>query len=313
MQPLEDALGTLAHHQVGRLQQHLAPGGADHAHDVVGELQRALSVRLVGLGRQVAEIVDVAGAQRGLDQPRPQPGRILGHLLQPGHPQRPAVVRRLPDRRCGVGQDAPIDVAQVGQRRGALVPPEQLETGGHLPGGGTADHHVAVDVVEIVVPVEVAILVVASAGDADAVVHQQQLVVHALVEMHEAAQHAGGEFQRLRVGLVKGGVVQPHLQVGADPRQPVEQIHVVQREQLVRQDAHLHPAPRRLHQFVQHQLAGVVLIPDEGLHVDRLARRANQVDARGQRRLGVVQQGHHMYRLLRGRLGQRPDGGVAQG
>lgn len=215
-------------------------------------------------------------------------------------------MRRRPDRRRAVRQDAPVDVAQVGQRHRALVPPEQLETGRHLFRGGTADHHVAVDVVEVVVPVEVAVLVIAPTGDADAVVHQQQLVVHALVELHEAAQHAGSEFQRLRVGLVEGRVVQPHLQVRADPRQPVEQVRVVEREQLVGQDAHLHAAACRAHQLVQHQLAGIVLIPDEGLYVDRLLRGADQVDPCRQRRLAVVEQGHHVYRLLRRGRGQRP-------
>jgi hypothetical protein len=163
----------------------------------------------------------------------------------------------------------------------------------------------AVDVVEIVVPVEVAVLVVAPAGDADAVVHQHQLVVHALVELHEAAQHAGGEFQRRRVRGMEGGVVQLHLEVGADPRQPVEQAHVLEREQLVGEDAHPHAAARGLHQLVEHQLADVVLVPDVGLHVDAVPRGADQVDARHQRRLAVVEHGDDVHRLLRGRVGQR--------
>src|SRR6185437_2458057 len=162
-----------------------------------------------------------------------------------------------PARRGAVGDDALVDVAQVGQRHRALVPPEQLEAAGHRGGGGTADHHVAVDVVEGVVPVEVAVLVVAPAGDADGVVHQQQLVVHALVELHEAAQHAGGEIQRRRARLVEGRVVQPNLEVGAGAGQRIEQVGVVEGEQLVGQDAHLHAAARGAHQFVQHQLADV--------------------------------------------------------
>ena len=305
VQPAENLLRLVAHHQVRRLQQYLAFRAGDHVHDVAGEYLRACPLGRAGLGRHVAEVIHVADFDARRDQPRMQPRRILRGLLHLRHAQRSLVLRWAPGWRLGVGQDALVEIAQVGQRHGAAVVPEQVETVGHLARRRPGDHHVAVDVIEVVIPVEVAVLVVASAGDADAVVHQQQLVVHALVELHEAADHARGEFQRRRAGVVEGGVVQPHVQVDAGAHQPVEQVEVVEGEQLVGQDAHLHAASRRLHQLVQHQLAGVVLGPDEGLHVDRLARGAHQVHPRGQRRLAVVEQGDHMHRLLRRGLGQR--------
>jgi hypothetical protein len=103
--------------------------------------------------------------------------------------------------------------------------------------------------------------------------------------------------------VVEGRVVQPNLQMGADPRQPVEHGHVVERGKLIGQDAYLHAAPRRLDQLVEHQLTDVILIPDIRLHVDRMTGGTNQAEPSYHRRLAVVEQADDMHGLLRRRCG----------
>jgi len=115
----------------------------------------------------------------------------------------------------------------MGQPYRTLVPPEQLEAIGHRTCRRTANQHIAIDVVEIVVPVEVAILIVATTGDADAVIHQKKLVVHALVELEEAAGNAGGPLQRRGMCVMECWVVQPDFQIRTDPCESVEQRRVV--------------------------------------------------------------------------------------
>ena len=83
-----------------------------------------------------------------------------------------------------------------------------------------------------------------------------------------------------------------------------------QRGQLVDQHAHAHAAPRGGEQFVQHQVAGVVLVEDVGLQVDRAARAADQVDARQQRVRAAVEDQRVVARRARAwTVGER---GVAQ-
>ena len=98
----------------------------------------------------------------------------------------------------GIGDDALVDVVEPRQRHRAPVRPELVERGLHVAAGLGAEHErVAVAVVERLVPVEVAVLDVASAGDADLAVDEEELVVHALVEAREAADDAGRELDRL--------------------------------------------------------------------------------------------------------------------
>ena len=72
-------------------------------------------------------------------------------------------------------------------------------------------------------------------------------------------------------------------------RQGRQDLQVGNGRQLVDQQPHLHPAPRRGQQLVQHQSCAVVLVENVGLQVDAGLCTADQVDARKQRILAVIQ------------------------
>ena len=61
------------------------------------------------------------------------------------------------------------------------------------------------------------------------------------------------------------------------------------RVQVVEQQAHAHPPLGRLPERLEQQVADVVAIPDEVLHVERLLCGACEQDARGERIAGVGQ------------------------
>jgi hypothetical protein len=128
-------------------------------------------------------------------------------------------VRGIRRRRDARGEDVCRNVAQAAQCDRAAIIPERVERIAHLRCGRAGDEDVAVAIVELVVPVVVAVLVVASAGNADRIVDQQQLVVHALVHLQEAAQDAGGELERWRARLVERRVVDAQLEVRVRARQ----------------------------------------------------------------------------------------------
>ena len=123
--------------------------------------------------------------------------------------------------------------------------------------------------------------------------------MHALIETEEAAKYTGGEFQRLRARLVEGRVVDAQLEIHMRARQLREQLDVVERKQLVDDHPHLDPAPRRLDQFVQYQIARIVRGEEEGLHVDARVRGADQMHAQQQRVFAAIEQIHVMRRRIR--------------
>ncbi len=184
----------------------------------------------------------------------------------------------------------------------AAIVPERVERVAHLRRRRSGDEDVAVAIVELVVPVVVAVLVVASAGNPDRIVDEQQLVVHALVDLQEAAQDAGGKLERRRARLVEGRVVDAQFEIHMRAGQRGIKGRIVEREQLVDDDAHLDAAPRRLDQLVDDQVAGVVLGEDESLYVDAAARAADQVHTQRQRVGALLEQVDVMHRRGRRRL-----------
>ena len=70
------------------------------------------------------------------------------------------------------------------------------------------------------------------------------------------------------------------------------------RRELVDQQAHLHAAARGGQQLLQHQVAGIVLVEDVGLQIDRALRAADQVQPRQQCVLAVFEQQRVMTRGL---------------
>ena len=106
------------------------------------------------------------------------------------------------------------NVAQVGHCHAAWRLPEGIEIGGHGM-HDRADHHdVAVAEVVVLAPVVIVVLVIAATGDAHLVIHHQQLVVHALIELAPAACGCHGIHRQRQPGAIEHRVVHPQLQVG---------------------------------------------------------------------------------------------------
>ncbi len=240
--------------------------------------------------RQVGDVVDVPDGQRWQHEGILDEGRIGGLLAHPLHPLR---VQQLGGRqlRHAVAQQQLADVVEPRHRHAAPRRPVGVEAGGHAARHRPGHQHIAVAEVVLAVPVVVVVLVVAPADHPDRIVHHQQLVVHALVEVAETAQHAGGVVQVVGLGQAEGGVVDAQREVLVRAGQRAEDLQVGDRRQLVDQHPHLHAAARRGQQFVHHQPRAVVLVEDVGLQVDAAAGAADQVDPRHQRFLAVVQDG----------------------
>ncbi len=238
-------------------------------------------------------------------------GRIGRLLADPLHPLRAQELRRR-HRRHAFAQQQLADVVEPRHRHAAPRRPVGVEVGGHRPRHGTGDQHVAVAEVVLGVPVEIVVLVVAPADHADRIVDHQQLVVHALVEAAEAAQHAGGVVEVVGLGQAEGGVVDAQREVLVRTGQGAEDLQVGDRRELVDQYPHLDPAPRRGQQLVHHQPCAVVLVEDVGLQVDAAAGAADQVDPRHQRFFAVVEDGGVVPRRAVAGLGEGLAGQPAQ-
>ena len=81
---------------------------------------------------------------------------------------------------------------------------------------------------------------------------------------------------------VEDRVVQTHLEIDVRCGEHRQQIEILRRIHLIDQQPHLDAAPRGRQQFVEYQIAAIVLAVDIGLQVDAAARAADQVDAREQ-------------------------------
>src|SRR5690606_2907368 len=132
-------------------------------------------------------------------------------------------------------------------------------------------------------PVVIVVLIVPSAGDRGAAIDQQQLGVHALVELAPAARSGNHVLRIGHPGAAQHRVVQLDVEVAVYTAQGGQGLHVLDRRQLVHQQPHPDPAPRRRQQLVQYQPAGIVVLVDVGLQVDAGGGTADQVDPRQQR------------------------------
>ena len=128
---------------------------------------------------------------------------------------------------------------------------------------------------------EVLVSDVASAYDRRLVVGGERLVVHAPVHAREVGQ----EVERAGVAT-DDRVVEAHLDVRMRVERGDGRIEPL-RVQVVEQQAHAHPTLGRLPERLEQQVADLVAMPDEVLHVERLFRGVGEQDARGERIAGV--------------------------
>ena len=222
-------------------------------------------------------------------------GRVGRHRR---HARRTRVIE---ERHLGhtVAQQLAADVGELFDRRAQRRMPERDEVRFHLGHHRAGHEHVAIAEVEAVVPVEIVVLVIAPAGDADHAVDHQRLAVHALVE---PAPAAGRRHHVARIADARAAehrVVDAQLEIGVAAGQGGQGLDGAHRRELVDQQAHLHAATRGGQQFFQHEVAGIVLVEDVGLQIDRALRAADQVQPRQQCVLAVFEQQRVVPRRLR--------------
>ncbi|MNI23139.1 hypothetical protein D3C73_767130 [compost metagenome] len=312
----EQLLCRLGQHQVGRLQDHFVLRTGDQCIQLrLGDVlpgQGCVGALAAMLARQIGHIAHRGDRQGGVHERAGDEGDVVGFLADPLHPLGPAELCGRQHRHALLEQGT-ADIVQALGRHAALRTPEGIEVGGHRACFGAGDQHVPVAEVVLAVPVVIVVLVVAPTDHADRIVNHQQLVVHALVEATEAAQHAAGIVEIVQPGLAERRVVDPQLEVLVGTGQCAEDLQVGDRRKLIDQQPYLHPASRRRQQLVDDQAGAVVLVKDVGLQVDAAGGAAQQVQARDQRAFALVQQGGVVPRLFRGRFAERPAGQGPQG
>ena len=238
--------------------------------------------------RRVADVTQRLHRHRRIHQAAAHQRGIVGvaaHRLDPLRPLR----RRVAHRRHTLAQHETADIRQPGHGPAERRIPEGFEMRVHAGDRRAGDQDVAVAKVVGRVPVVIVVLVVAAAGDAHQPVHHHQFVVHALVE---PAPAAGGGQRVHRVADPRPAqhrVVEAHLEIRMRAAQRRQGVDAPQRGQLVDQQPHFHPAPRCNQQFVEDQMAGIVLVEDVGLDVDAAGSAADQIQPRQQRVLAVVE------------------------
>jgi len=264
------------------------------------------------LARQVGDELDLAHGQRLRHQP-PVDQSVIGGIA--GHPLRARglLERGRRQRRHAFAQQALADVDQFGDAARPARAPERLEVLAHLARRRSGHQHVAVAEVVDRIPVVIVVGVVAAAGDADRAVDQQQLGVHALVELAPAARGCEQVLGVAQVRAVEHRVVDADFEIRVRARQRGQRVHAFERRQLVDQHPHAHAAPGRGQQFVQEQLPGIVLVEDVGLQVDRRGRAAHQAQPRDQRVLAAVEDQRVMPRVPGPALRERLPGKRVQG
>ena len=125
---------------------------------------------------------------------------------------------------------------------GVLAVPEGVERGRQLGHDGTRADHVEVDEIAVLVEREVLIADVASAGDGEAVVGDEQLVMHAMVDARNVRDRGEDAAPDGRPAAGEG-IEHPHLDVRVLPE--VHEVPVLARGiQIVHQHAHAHAAIR---------------------------------------------------------------------
>ncbi len=262
------------------------------------------------LARQVGDVADRSNRQRGVHEATGDEAVIAGLPAHPLHPLRAPEFSRRHLRRPSLQQRA-TDIVQAFGRDAARRVPERFEVRRHGACLRAGHQHVAVAEVVFAVPVVIVVLVIASTHHADRIVDDQQLVVHALVEAAEAAQHAAGVIEIVQPRLAEGGVVHAQLQVLVRRGEGAEDLQIGNGRKLVDQHPYLHATPAGGKQFIEHQPRTVVLVEDIGLQIDAAGGAAQQVQPRHQRFFALIEDDGIVawaigHRFAEGTAGQCP-------
>ncbi|MNF50461.1 hypothetical protein D3C84_317580 [compost metagenome] len=200
--------------------------------------------------------------------------------------------------RIGQGQQEVVHRADLGWQQGApqqapdgvtpAAAPEQFEALLGLATEGAPADQIQIDEVRGRTQPEVRIADVATPDHRLVAIHQQQLVVHAVVDAAKAEQAFQQQGQRAPAPEPEG-VEQPHLDAGLCRHHLQES--VVAGIEIVDEQLDPDPAPRRMEQFGQQQLAAAVLLPAVILGLDPAAGAADQLAAGLEGGAGIVEQG----------------------
>ena len=136
--------------------------------------------------------------------------------------------------------------------------------------------------------VEILVSNVAAAGDAQLVVGDENLVVHAAVEADVFAQRLPAFHEKIGAAGVEG-IEQPHLDVGVGIRGGEPKL-LVGGVDVVDQQAHAHPAFGGGQQRSGDQLAGGVVVEQVILHVQRAGGALRQREPGSKRGMAAVEQ-----------------------
>ena len=163
------------------------------------------------------------------------------------------------------------------RRDGQGAAPEFVESRRKLPGDRTASEDIVVGELRLGVDLEVLVADIAPADQRDRIVHDQQLVVHPVVE----ARGIEGEFespQRRQMAAVDEGIEDPDLD-GTMRFQRRDLFVAGLRFAVVDQDPHTHSAIGGLQHSVGEQPAGLVTAKDEVLQVEGALRGIDHLHA----------------------------------
>ena len=185
---LEHLACALAEHKVRGLHQYCGVRALDQRAQVAGD--RVAQVRGVPivLAGAIGDVFGMRHQHRRIDEAARDLGLIVGRIRHRQHARRAMLLRQRGQRRRPLMRDQVAGhILEPRQRQRALVIPEQLEHALHLAPARASEQHVAIAEIQHRIPVVIIVGNVAATGNADAIVHQQQLVVHALVDPAEAA------------------------------------------------------------------------------------------------------------------------------
>ena len=209
--------------------------------------------------------------------------------------QRVAITEPRLKRRAGFGSR--LRARFDGEcRRGQhpVAVPEGVEDLRCVPGNRSDAQYVEIVKIEVLVESEILVPDVASTDDRGAVVSDQDLVVHALVEpLHLGNRFSGATRQPLPGPGVEQGQLDVRMRVqqrGAVIPQRDRGRIVQQRADVVDQQAHADTAIGGVQQSPGHQHARAVRIPEVVLQVDRASCRVDQREPPAQAILVGVQQ-----------------------
>ena len=153
-----------------------------------------------------------------------------------------------------------------------------IEDAGRFTHDRTTGYDVHVAKVDGLMHVEVVIADVAAADDRDGIVHDEQLVVHAMVD----AAEVGEKTQQLQ-GAIGKRIEEADFDVRVRVQRRDDRVTTSLEGQIIDQDAHMNAPVRRADKALRKDPPGGILVPDVVLQIQRLFRQLGHRDPRGKR------------------------------